>query len=187
MSIRTDLRYANARLMREFHKIRYVLSTAIVAAIIAYLSVVEMPGWLAYGPLVPVFAFLGIAGAAPLGGWLVAAALFLPAYFLFSTILSLGLLLEYEHTWRVSAAMFVILTLGNCAYFAFIWGDAMNSQGPAYTGVVLLANVVAGIVTGLLLARSRRDQTNPWRSLAAHASVLVWLSWASFPWLGEWL
>jgi len=95
MSIRTDLRYANARLMREFHKIRYVLSTAIVAAIIAYLSVVEMPGWLAYGPLVPVFAFLGIAGAAPLGGWLVAAALFLPAYFLFSTILSLGLLLEY--------------------------------------------------------------------------------------------
>jgi len=173
--------------MREFHKKRYVLSTAILASIVAYLSVVGMPGWLAYGPLVPVFAFFGAAAAAPLSGWLIVAALFLPAYFVFSTILSLGLLFEYKHTWRVSATMFAILTFGNCAYFAFMSENAMNSQGPAYTGVVLLANVAAGGVTGLLLARSKRNHSNPWRLLATHASVLLWLSWASFPWLGEWL
>lgn len=173
--------------MKVFHKISFVLSAATVASLTAYLSVVGMPGWLAYGPLVPVFLFFWVAAIVSYEGWLIAAAIFLPAYFLIVTFLSLGLLFEFRYRWHASAALFTLLVVGNCAYFWLIWGDAISSQGAAYTAIVLLINIVVGSIAGTLLMRAKRDLSNTWYLFVAHAAILLWLSWASFPWLGEWL
>lgn len=179
-------RHKKAPLVNILRKIGYVLGIATLAPIVAYLSIAG-PALLAFGPLVPVIVFFGMFEIVPDVEWAAAAALFFCVYFALAIVLSLGLFLEYMHSWRVLATMFAVLTLGNFAYFVIRWNAAMGTQGLAYTGLLLLANIAAASVVGSLLVRSKRDQSRPLSLVSTHASIIFWLSWASFPWLGEYL
>lgn len=171
----------------DIRKIGYVLGIAVFAAIVALLSLEGTPGWLSYGPLIPVFIFFALTGFVPDVGPPIFGAVFLTVYFLFASVLSLGLLLKHKYAWRVSATIFAILVLGNLVFFIYAWEFAMGTQGLAYTGLLVFVNLASASVAGLLLIRSKLDETKPKLLIASHALIVLWLSWASFPWLGEYL
>lgn len=185
LSFRFAINHMGALLVRNYPGKRYVLLVALAATTVAYVSSGEFPGLLAYGPLAPIITLLCVYQFTSGGGWLMSVAMFFPLYFAICSILSIALLLDLQHAWHVSAAIFVMLLLGNTYYFTGAWEAGIQVQGVGYSWLMLGLNVLIAAVAALLLFLSRRSPHRPQLLLSAHASNLLWLSWVAFPWLGE--
>jgi len=169
----------------EFLKKRWVLGAALGASIIAYLSAGWFPDPLAFGPMAPMTIIFALYPIAAEGGWLAFIAVFIPLYFAICTVLSLALLVQYERSWEVSVTLFTMLALGNTLYFLIAWQHGIKWQGSAYTWTMLGLNIVVAAVCAFLFWRAKQNPRKPWQLFAAHSSFLFWLSWISFPYLGE--
>jgi len=175
----------DALLVKDYPRKRYVLLVVLAATIVAYVSSGEFPGLIAYGPLAPIFILLCVDQFTSDGGWLMSVAMFFPLYFAICSILSIALLRKLQSAWHISAAIFVVLVLGNTYYFAGAWEVGIKVQGLAYSWLMLGLNALIAGIAAFLLYLSRHSPHQPLLLLSAHASNLLWLSWIAFPWLGE--
>lgn len=173
--------------MHTFPQKWLVLGGALLVTIVAYLAVGMAPGILAPAPLLPTLLFLAMYPIAGEGGPLTFILFFVPIFFAICLVLSAGLLFKIRRAWEVSAALYSVTAVANIVYFIVAWSHGMDWQGLPYTLYVLGLNIGFAILTAYLLLKSRRQPTEPNLFLKAHVSILLWVGWVSFPWLGEWL
>ena len=95
-----------------------------------------------------------------------------------------GLLSGAEYVPIRSIVGLVLLSALTIAHFVFGWEYGVKYQSAQYTMAMALMNGVAILSACGLLGYARRRRTFA-STLVAHATVVAWLVWIAFPWLGE--
>ena len=96
----------------------------------------------------------------------------------------LGLLRCDGRTPRWFVIVFLVVGLLHLGWLALAWDYGMRWQGPAHTITVSVASVGGHLLALAWLLISRR-KASPALHLLGRWSAWLWLTWLSFPYLGE--
>lgn len=84
-----------------------------------------------------------------------------------------------------SYALFIVAAILSVIYFVESWKWGLEYQGPLFTHVVCIVNIVCLAILGFAFARSWGRASSFGYSLFVHWILFAWLAWCAFPYLGE--